>query len=329
VSVGQYGTYGAYSGRFDVIQVTISQPVKTIFMGALNGGYVTAKASSVAQITPCVFLTGTTLQTYTFDGYSGDFKSESCPFNFNGNIETTYTSLAPEAINISGSAGGSSVGGYAYPPPNYNAPAVTDPLSYITSPTFNGTCNHTSYAPYNVSTALTLSPGNYCKGLNITNCSNVTLSPGLYVITGGGTWYNSTITGTGVTLYFTSGGGGTDSKFNISGNSVVTLSAPTTSSGGGTSSSSIAGILIFTDRNWTHTNPQDVDLIQSTFTGDGIWYLPSTGLYVNNSGVMTGTNYFGIVADNMYITGTSVRPLNNYSYVTTGNPMRTQSPMVQ
>jgi Flp pilus assembly protein TadG len=323
VSVVQFANYGAYNGRYDGLQVTITQKIRTIFMGALNGGYVTATARSVAQITPCVYLTGSTLQNYTFDGYSGDFKGDSCPFNINNSVYTQYTSLAPEALNIAGPASSSSIGGYEWPTPSYNVPTVTDPLSYITEPTFSGTCNNTNYSLYNVSSNTTLSPGTYCGGLNITN-STATLSAGLYVITGGGTWYNSTVTGTGVTLFFTSGGGSADGKFNMSGNSVVTLSAPNTSSGG-----SIAGILVFTDRNWTHTNPQDVDIINTTFTGDGIWYLPSTGLYINNSGVVTGTNYFGIVADNMTITGTSVRPLNNYSYVTTGNPFRTKAPLVQ
>jgi hypothetical protein len=242
--------------------------------------------------------------------------------NINNNVETVSLSLAPEALNIAGPASSSSIAGYEWPTPNYNAPTVADPLSYVTSPTFSGTCNHTSYSLYNASGTTTLNPGTYCKGLNITN-STAKLNPGLYVITGGGTWYNSTVTGSGVTLYFTSGGGGTDSKFILS-QANVTLSAPTTSSGG-----SIAGILVFTDRNWTHTNAQDVDIIQSTFTGDGIWYLPSTGLYVSNSGVVTGTNYFGIVADNMTITGTSVRPKNDYEYVTGGNPFRRQAPLVQ
>jgi Flp pilus assembly protein TadG len=323
VSVVQFANFGAYNGRYDGLQVTITQKIRTIFMGALNGGYVTATARSVAQITPCVYLTGSTLQNYTFDGYSGDFKGDSCPFNINNSVYTQYTSLAPEALNIAGPPSSSSIGGYEWPTPSYNVPAVTDPLSYITEPTFSGTCNHTNYSLYNVASQTTLSPGTYCGGLNITN-SNAKLSAGLYVITGGGTWYNSTVTGTGVTLFFTSGGGSADGKFNMSGNSVVTLSAPNTSSGG-----SLAGILVFTDRNWTHTNPQDVDIINTTFTGDGIWYLPSTGLYINNSGVVTGTNYFGIVADNMTITGTSVRPLNNYSYVTTGNPFRTKAPLVQ
>jgi len=152
----------------------------------------------------------------------------------------------------------------------------------------------------------------------------VTLKPGLYVITGGANWYNSTITGTGVTLYFTSGGGSSYGKFDISGGSAVTLSAPTTSSGG-----SIAGILVFTDRAWVHTNPQDVDLIQSTFTGDGIWYLPGTGWYIQNGGTVTGYHYFGIVADNLTFSGSSIRPLNDYEYVTGGNPFRRQGALVQ
>ncbi len=322
VSVVEGANYGPYSGHYDGLQVTITQPDQTIFMGALHGGTLTATAKSVAQLTPCVYLLGTTMQPYTLDGESGDFKSASCPFDINNNIETQDLNLVPEALNVSGSASASSIMGYEYPTPNFNAPAVTDPLSYITSPTFSGTCNHTSYSLYNIASMTTLSPGTYCKGLNITN-SNATLSPGLYVITGGGTWYNSTVTGSGVTLYFTSGGGASDSKFILS-QSTVTISAPNSASNG-----SIAGILIFADRNWTATNPQDFDIINTTFTGDGIWYLPSAGLYVQNSGIVTGTNYFGIVADNMTSSGTSVQPLNNYSSVVTGNPFRTKAPLVQ
>jgi Flp pilus assembly protein TadG len=325
VTVVQFANYGAYNGRYDGLQVTITQQVKTLFMGALNGGYVTAKAQSVAQITPCVYLLGTTQQPYTLDGATGDFKSESCPFNINNNIYTQVMSLVPEALNVAGSAGSSSINGYEFPTPNYNYATVTDPLSYIASPSFGGSCNHTGYSLYNISTNTTLSPGTYCGGLSITN-SNATLNPGLYVITGGANWYNSTITGTGVTLYFTSGGGSGDSKFIISGGCNITISAPTASS---STSGVIAGILVFADRNWTPTNPQDFDIIGSTFTGDGIWYLPKAGLYIYNSGIVTGTNYFGIVADNMTISGTSVRPLNNYSYVATGNPFRTQAPLVQ
>jgi Flp pilus assembly protein TadG len=323
VSVAQQPSSGPYAGRYDALQATISQRVKTFFMGAINGGYVTISAQGSALITPCVFLTGTgTLQQYTLDGVTGDFKGSTCPFDINTNVETTNDNVVPEALNIAGPSSNSSIAGYEYPPPNYNAPAVTDPLSYVTEPTFSGTCNHTSYSLYNVSSNTTLNPGTYCKGLNITN-STATLNPGLYVITGGGTWYNSTVTGTGVTLFFTSGGGASDGKFILS-ESTVTLSAPTSASNG-----SLAGILIFTDRTWTHTNPQDVDVTQTTFTGDGIWYLPSTGLWVYNSSTMHATNYFGLVADNLTASGTSIQMLNNYSGLPGGNPMRRQAPLVQ
>jgi hypothetical protein len=321
VSVGQQPSSGAYAGRYDALYATVQQKVKTYFMGTFNGGYVTLSAQGVALITPCVFLTGTgTLQQYTLDGVTGDFKGATCPFNINTNMETSNDNVVPEALNIAGPAANSSIAGYEYPPPNYNAPAVTDPLSYLTEPTFSGTCDHTSYSLYNVSSNTTLNPGNYCKGMNITN-STATLNPGLYIITGGGTWYNSTVTGSGVTLFFTSGGGSSgDGKFILS-QSTVTLSAPTTGS--------LAGILVFTDRTWTHTNPQDVDVTQTTFTGDGIWYLPSTGIWIYNSSTMKGTNYFGLVADNMTAAGTSVQMSNNYSFLAGGNPLRRQAPLVQ
>jgi hypothetical protein len=191
----------------------------------------------------------------------------------------------------------------------------------VTSPTFSGTCNHTSYSLS--SGSATLNPGTYCKGITLTN-STVTLNSGLYVITGGSTWSGSTVSGSGVTLYFTSGGGGTDSKFIVQNGSNVTLSAPNTASGG-----SLAGILVFTDRTWTPTSNQDIALMNSTVTGDGIWYAPQTGVYISSCGIMSATHYLGFVANNLWIGGTNVVISNNYSYVSTGNPMRTVGALVQ
>jgi hypothetical protein len=197
---------------------------------------------------------------------------------------------------------------------------MTDPLAAISSPIFSS-CNYTSYSKTGGSA--TLSSGTYCKGLDLTN-TTVFLNPGLYIITGGATWSNSKVSGSGVTLFFTSGGGGSDGKFTIENSSNVTISAPNASSNG-----SIPGILVFTDRTWTHTAAQDVALQDSTIQGDGIWYLPSTGLYVWSCGTMSGPHYLGVVADNLYLGGTDIAMLNNYSYVTTGNPFRTLSAAVQ
>lgn len=323
VAIVQGPGAGGYAGRFDALQATVTQTVLPIFMGALKGGKSTISAQSAALMTPCIYLTGNgTLQAYRLDVYSGDVDGNTCPVYINA--EYTVTSSANmnvEAIDVAGAAGSSNDAGETFPAPTYNVPAVTDPLAAITSPSFSGTCNHTSYSLS--SGSATLNPGTYCKGITLTN-STVTLNPGLYVITGGSTWSGATVSGSGVTLYFTSGGGGTDSKFIIQSSSNVSLSAANSSSNG-----SIPAILVFTDRSWTVTSAQDVALLNSTVQGDGIWYLPATGLYLSNCGTFSGTHYLGIDANNIYSAGTNVVPSNNYSFVTTGNPFRRQGGLVQ
>jgi hypothetical protein len=196
---------------------------------------------------------------------------------------------------------------------------MTDPLAATTSPAFVG-CNHTSYSV--TSGTVTLSPGTYCKGLNLSN-ANVTLSPGLYIITGGATWNTVSVTGNGVTLFFTQGGGGSYGQFKIQ-YSNVTLSASNDGSNGTTSA-----IVVFADRNWVATGAQDFLINNSTVQGDGIWYMPGAGLNIWSCGNFTGPHYSAIVADNAYFGGTIITPANNYSYVTTGNPFRKLSSLVQ
>ena len=321
VSVVQFANYGAYNGRYDGLQVTITQQVKTIFMGALNGGYMTATARSVAQITPCIYTIGTgALQNQSLMVFTGSLLGDSCPVYSTSINVLSNGHIAVEAVNVSGSASSSSNAGFVYPSPLYNVPVVPDPLAYVTSPSF-GSCNHTSYKL--TSGTATLSPGTYCKGLNISNAT-VTLNPGLYIITGGATWSNATVSGAGVTLFFTSGGGGGYGQFLIQNGSNVTISAANDNSAGAT-----PGILVFGDRNWVATAAQDFQLISSTMSGDGIWYIPHAGLEVWSAVNYTAPHYLGVVADNIFTAGTIFTPVNNYSYVATGNPFRTKAPLVQ
>jgi hypothetical protein len=322
-TLAQLPTYGPYAGRYDTLQATITQQVSTLFMGALNGGTVTLRAQAAALMTPCVFLTGTgTLQTYTLDVYSGSFDGNTCPVDINtsARIQSNGNS-ATVAMNVAGASSSSSMSGFVYPAPHYNVASITDPLAATASPSFNGSCNHTSYSLSNGNA--TLSPGNYCKGITLTN-STVVLNPGLYVITGGATWSSSTVSGSGVTLFFTHGGGAGYSKFTIENASTVTISAPSSNSGG-----AIPGILVFADRNWIPTNAQDFALENSTIQGDGIWYLTGAGLYLSTCGNFNATHYLGIVADNIYSGGTIINVMNNYSYLTGGNPFRMQAGLVQ
>jgi hypothetical protein len=315
-------TYGEYANHYDALQTTISQNVKTLFMGALNGGTRTVSASGVALMTPCIFLTGSgQLQPYTLEIKTGDMDANVCPIYVNSEFEVlSAANINVEAINVAGPSSNSNDAGETWSPPLYGVPTQADPLAYITEPTFSS-CNHTSYSLSNGSA--TLNPGTYCKGLNLTN-STVTLNPGLYIITGGATWSGSTVTGTGVTLFFTAGGGGTDSKFIVESSSTITLTAPTTST-----NNSIPAIVVFTDRTWTPTSNQDIALMNSTVTGDGIRYAPQTGIYISSCGLMNAPHYLGIDANNLWLGGTDFEPSNNYTYLTGGNPFHTAGSLVQ
>jgi hypothetical protein len=326
IAVGQQPSGGAYSGQYDALYVTVTKTMRTVFMGALNHGDTTMSATAVAIMTPCTYLLGTgTLGSYT-PGYSldvdtGDLDGNTCPVDINARmVVASAANMAVEAINVTGASGNSSNSGSVYPTPVFGSANLTDPLAYLSSPSFSS-CTTTSYNL--TSGSATLNPGTYCKGLNISNAS-VTLNPGLYIITGGATWSNATVTGSGVTLFFTTGGGGSYGQFSITNNSTVTISAPTVSS-----NNSIPAILVFGDRNWVASGNQDFQCHSSTFTGDGIWYIKKAGYWFQSCGTFTGTNYFGIVADNIYTDGTSIVPKNNYSFVQTGNPLRTGAVVVQ
>jgi Flp pilus assembly protein TadG len=324
VSVVEGANYGAYNGRYDVVQATITQSVHTTFMGALNGGSFPITAQSSAQLTPCLYTLGTgALQNESLEVYTGSLLGNSCPvYATTVDIESSGQ-VAVEAVDVSGTAGSSNTAGFIYPSPTWSVPTLTDPLASTTSPTFSS-CTYTSTS---ITTNRTLSPGTYCKGLNISNGAKVTLNPGLYIITGGATWDNATVSGSGVTLFFTTGGGGGYGQFKIQNYSTVTISAANDSSTG--TIPALAGILVFADRSWTTSGGQDFQVNTSSFTGDGIWYLPKAGLEVWSCTSFTGTNYLGIVADNIFTAGTQVKLLNNYSYLVSGNPFRKLGSLVQ
>jgi Flp pilus assembly protein TadG len=327
-----YPTSGAYAGRWDAFEATVTQSVSTIFLGALNGGSVTLSAQASALLTPCVYLTGTgTLQQYTLDVATGSLNGDSCPVYVNTSLRVQAAGkMAVEAIGVAGAAADSVLSGsVVYPPPNFNIPTTADPLAYVAQPPYTGCVHNSGYTVSNNPSA-TLSPTSYCNGLTISN-STVTLSPGTYFITGVVSWTNSNVTGIGVTLFFTHDAGNVYRGITIS-NSTVNLSAPTDVS------NPYQGIVVYADRAWVPHATQDFQIYHSDVTTDGIWYLTGAGLEVtsclpataaSNNCTMTGNNYFGVIADNMLLTGTIFNPRNDYSNLATGNPLRTLGALVQ
>ena len=126
-----------------------------------------------------------------------------------------------------------------------------DPLSFLPIPS-GGTIigkTHTSYDMNNKPPNNTLSAGIYCGGLTIgnTNGATFTMSPGTYIMAGGGLTINSlaVVSGSGVTVYNTSStgwgcsGSSSYTPITISGQANVTISAPSTGA--------LANVLLFGD----------------------------------------------------------------------------------
>lgn len=125
--------------------------------------------------------------------------------------------------------------GYASPDPITDCPIITDPLVSRAPPSYSG-CD---YSNLKVAAATTLSPGVYCGGLQITNGAAVTLSSGVYVITGGKLTVNQNATMQGNQVGFFLAGD--QSQLDIDIDSSINLVAP--------ADGPMAGILFFEDRN--------------------------------------------------------------------------------
>jgi hypothetical protein len=183
-----------------------------------------------------------------------------------------------------------------------------DPLAFLPIPTSSTIIgkSHTSYDMNNKPPNNTLSPGIYCGGLTVgnTNGTTFTMSPGTYIMAGGGLTLNSlaVVSGSGVTVYNTSStgwgcsGSSSYTPITISGQVTLNLSAPTTGS--------LAGIVLFGDRAGCSTVGSCQDQINgsSSTTLSGAMYFKSDTLLFTGS---TSNGCMMAVADKININGNS------------------------
>ena len=149
---------------------------------------------------------------------------------------------ANEVFTVGGIAG---VGVSAAKTTTYQPLPVGDPYEFLpSSPMSTGErCDFTSAAPNGT---VTIGPGYYCGGINISgNRTVVTMSPGLYVVVGGDFKVGSgaTVTANGVTIIAApqqTAKGWWTSSFDIGSGTSFTISAPTTGT--------YAGMALYADR---------------------------------------------------------------------------------
>lgn len=317
---------GAYNGITTAIQAGISKTAPTFFMPLVNIRTVNLSTAAVSQpgqqLTFCMYaLNPSNSRTWQMGG--GGSATIGCGLMVN--------SSSSSALNLDGGAaltansisvvGNYSNGGNANlsPTPKTGVTPVTDPLAGVTQPSFSS-CTYTNWKMDASTGSKTLSPGTYCGGISISSAGlTATFNPGLYIITGGINWNSqTTVTGSGVTLFFTKGGGSSYGQVTISGQVNVSLTAPTSSANGG-----IPGILMFGDRGWVSTG-QNVSINGGSSTKlEGILYFPYTGLILTGNTTCNG-KYLGIVADNVTINGSASlnAPGPNYTALAGGSPFK-------
>lgn len=321
VSIVNPPTGGTYTGNSWAVQATVSQTVKTIFMGLVGSGTTKISASAVAEVLPtCIWTmdSGANSTNGTLQIASANLSSTCGVYVNSGSYGAGYVgnniradgfaslNVAGNRIRVVGPSSGNLSTGSVSPLPKFGAAGKMDPLAYETAPASPTTasCQYNSVSHYGGG-PYTLNPGIYCGGIDIAY-TTVNLNPGLYIIAGGLSAASSYIYGTGVTLYFTKKT--TDSTYapiTVSGPCCsissygLFLKAPTTSGLGG-----VPGVVMFGDRNWIDHGNQDVQFAFATVETDGYWYFLNTGLYTWET-YFHYYKYNGLVVDNYYQFGST------------------------
>jgi len=170
---------------------------------------------------------------------------------------------------------------------------LSDPYANVPLPSFSGCDEHN----YTAKTTVTIDPGVYCGGISVIAGATLTLNPGIYFLDRGNLSAvgSSAITGTGVTLVFTSSTGSNYATASITGNAIVNLTAPT--------SGPTAGIVIFGDRAMPVGTSFKLTGGGSQVFGGAI-YVPKGALEFSG-GNSTGSSCTQIVADTISLSGNS------------------------
>jgi hypothetical protein len=190
--------------------------------------------------------------------------------------------------------------GDVQPPKDLTCTFFPDPYAKMTMPASASTCDYTQLKVQTNGTVLT--PGTYCKGLQLQNISSVTFSPGVYIIKDGdlqaqGQGNTSmNITATGVTFLLTGKGAALNLK------NVNLNITPSTSAG------AFSGFLFFLDQTpddkgkVQYSNQSTIENVQMNTSG--IIYLAGQSFSPTKGSAIT-MNPGSIIADVMQLDSSS------------------------
>ncbi len=306
VTVNNPPLSGPHQGNPSYVEVIVAQEQPTFFMKVLG-------IDSHMVSTRAVAYSGTSgACIYSIDPSASSAFSVSGSADLNaqcGILDNSNNSTAALVTNGGGCVSAKYIGVVGQfknnsscapsPNPESGIAPFSDPLAYLQPPNV-GACD---YNTVSISGGTqTLYPGVYCGGINISGGStDITFSPGTYIINGGGLSVSggANVNGNGVFFYLT----GTSTSFkgvSITGGSASALIAPP--------SGTYRGILFFQDRAITGGSSGANSNIAggSGMTIQGTLYFPTTTL--SYSGTSTNAAYTILVADVVKITNNTYFP---------------------
>ena len=252
---------------------------------------VTATASLAGETRICILALETTLPL-TFEMlHKSHVTAKGCGVYANstdpaavsiGNQATVDATVVCSAGGIVGKGSGSSSNFIT------DCPAIADPLAGRAAPPFKG-CNFSNYVA--TSGSVTLAPGVYCGGLEISGSATATFSPGNYVIKNGvfKIANNASVTGKNVSFYLT----GTAAVLRFVGNASIDFS--------GAEDGAMAGLLFFEDRNSEPRRTHNINA-SNAHNLTGTIYLPQGILLVDPAAeVAEDSAYTAIIADQLTV----------------------------
>jgi len=311
VTVNHPPLSGSYTSDQRAVEVIINEPQQRLFSSIYASTTVPIQARSVALGSGgkgCVIALDPTASGAVTTQGTANVALNGCSLYDNSGSTTAMTvggssTVSADSVNIVGgisnTTGITTQSGVAT-----GQSPIGDPYANASYPGFTG-CDQSNFTAKN---AVTINPGVYCGGMKLNAGANVTLNAGIYYLDQGSLTVNggATLTGTGVTLVFTSSSGHNYASAQINGGAVINLVAPSTGP--------TAGIVLFGDRNMTVGTSFKLNG-GSTQVFGGAVYLPR-GVVEFAGGAASTNGCLQMVADTITFTGNANFSINCKGYGT-------------
>jgi Flp pilus assembly protein TadG len=306
VTVNRPPTSGSYSGNNQAIEVIVNTQQPRLLSSLFSTGNVTLIGRAVAlpgnNGTGCVLALDPAVSGAVTSKGSSGVNLTNCSMYDDSNSSSALTNggaatIDALSVNVVGQISGGS-GITTTQGTNVGISPIADPYANVVMPTPGAcTANNTTYK-----TTITINPGVYCNGMQLNAGATVTLNPGIYFIDRGWLSMNggASMTGTDVTIIFTSSTGNNYAAASINGGANLSITAPTTGP--------TAGLAIFGDRNMPTSTTFSFNGGAGQVFGGAV-YVPHASLFYAG-GSNASTNCTQIIADNVTFTGNSQLKIN-------------------